>query len=207
MNAEVTSRNLELSQADVVFHVSHSGTQSAENVTLSLGLPYGWDLLNRPAYEWAPGATEYPLENTPPLSGNRFRLETLAPGETRDVQLRISSFPQYAMGEFWVSAHLGSPAPDPQPANSRTELRVSGLLAPPPELRLKPFNDADGELFLEFATGYEHQYQVERSASLDGPCEDALGRQLRGLGQPLVIPITKPAGSQPVYWRVRQIFP
>lgn len=204
VTGEIVARDLSLSQAEVVFRVTHSGNQPVENVTVSLGLPYGWDQLSRPAFEMMPPT--YPLDRTP-LGGNRYLLGTLAPGDVREVRLRLSAIPTYALGELWVSALVGSPAPDPEPANNRTEVRVSGLLAPIPNLTLKPFQGANAELVFEFTPGFDHQYLLEHSSSLNGPWADAYGETIIGLGLPVSITLPQPVVGPNAYWRLRQIFP
>jgi hypothetical protein len=206
VTAEVTNRNLALSQAEVAFRVTHTGNQPAQNVTLSVGLPSMWEQSGRPAYEWPSGAVVYPVENTP-LGGTRFVLGTLAPGEVREVRLRFSSLAVEVLGEFWVSARVGSPAPDPRPTNNRVEVRVNGLVAPIPDLRLKPFQGTDAELVFEFSTGFDHQYLLEHSRSLDGPWEDAYGQTIIGQGLPISIALAQPVAGPNTYWRLRRIFP
>ena len=146
------------------------------------------------------------MENNP-LGGTRFVLGTLAPGEVREVRLRFSSFPVYTLGEFWISARVGSPASDPLPANNRAEVRVSGLVAPIPDLSLRPFQGTDAELVFEFTPGFDHQYLLEHSSSLNGPWEDAYGQTIIGLGLPVSITLTQPVVGPNTYWRLRQIFP
>lgn len=208
VTATVSDPDPNLSTARVTFRITNHGPGPATDVTLSLGRASTAFHAQRPAYVLVDSGTNL-ATGFHALGGHFLQLGSLEPGAHIDVPMVLPAFSHWTLGDLEVSAIAGSTAPDPDPANNRSEVRLTGLLAPPPVLRLLPSapGDPDTNRRAEFTTGYGHTYRLERSSSLQGPWEDVYQQDLVGDGRPRETGIVIESDDDDRYWRVRQIAP
>ncbi|MBN8246156.1 MAG: hypothetical protein J0L84_01790 [Verrucomicrobia bacterium] len=208
VTATVSDLDANLSTAQVTFRITNHGPGPATDVTLSLGRASTAFHAQRPAF-WLVDAGTNLVTGSHALGGRFVQLGSLEPGAHIEVPMVLPAFSLWTLGDLEVSAIAGSAAPDPDPANNRSEVRLTGLLAPPPVLRLLPSAPGDPATVrrAEFTTGYGHTYRFERSSSLQGPWEDVYQQDLVGDGRPRETGIVIESDDDDRYWRVRQTAP
>ena len=203
VTATVTERDDHRATARIIFQITNHSSVAASDVELSLGLPRAAYTATRLAYLLVDNATNA-IRSPNALLGQMFKLGGLEPGASYEFPVVL---PTVEPGKIAVSAVVGSAAPDPDPSDNRTEIRLT-LEAPLPVLRLLPPDSADPEtLRFEYTTGYAHVYRIERALSVEGPWEDILNQDVIANGEPSLFMTGKPSADQDAYWRVRRVWP